>query len=59
MLKNQDVSWNALLLDVCFNKIQTQDFRNISGGISLTEFMIIGETGSIDEVRLKFGQSLD
>lgn len=58
--QNQDVSWNALLLDV-WQQISNRTLSNISDGISLTEFYDIMEfeAGSIDEVRLKVVESLD
>lgn len=58
--QNQDVSWNALLLDV-WQQISNRTLSNISEGISLTEFYDIMEfeAGSIDEVRLKVVESLD
>lgn len=58
--QNQDVSWNALLLDV-WQQISNRTLSNISNGISLTEFYDIMEfeAGSIDEVRLKVVELLD
>lgn len=58
--QNQDVSWNALLLDV-WQQISSRTLSDISNGISLTEFYDIMEfeAGSIDEVRLKVVELLN
>lgn len=60
--QNQDVSWNALLLDV-WQQISNRTLSNISDGISLTEFYDIMEFDCLNlkrfEVSVKTLQVVD